>query len=61
MALAHFNMLICELLNKDLDIFLEEAPLIILDSKSAMCMYKIGGDTKHTSQIARIMDFVRTG
>ena len=35
MDLAHFRMLIHELLNKDQDIFLEEAPIVILDSKSA--------------------------
>ena len=39
----------------------EEAPLIVLDSKSAMCMDKNGRDTKHTRQIARIMNFVRNG
>ena len=31
MALAHFRMLIHELLNKDIDMVLEEAPLIVLD------------------------------
>ena len=36
MALAHFRMLINELLNKDTDIFPEEASLIVLDSKYAM-------------------------
>ena len=36
MSLAHFRMLIHELLNKDLDIVPEEYPLIFLDSKSAM-------------------------
>ena len=38
MSLAHFRMLINELLNKDPDIVPEEAPLIVLDSKSDMCM-----------------------
>ena len=61
MDLAHFSMLIHELLNKDPDIFPEEAPLIVLDSKSAMCMANNGKDTKHTRQIARIMHFVRNG
>ena len=37
----------------------EEAPLIVLDSKSAMCMAKNGKDTKHTRKIARRMHFVR--
>ena len=39
----------------------KEAPLIVLDSKSAICMAKNGGDTKHTRQIARIMHLVRNG
>ena len=42
MALAHFRILIHELLNKDPDIVPEEAPVIVLDSKSAMCMAKNG-------------------
>ena len=59
MALAHFRMLINELLNKDTDIFPEEDPLIVLDSKSDMCMDNNGKDTKHTRHIARRMHFVR--
>ena len=47
MALAHFRMLIHEFLNKDPYIVPEEFPLIVLDSKSAMCMAKNGKDTKH--------------
>ena len=46
MALAHFKMLIHELLIEDLDMVPKEAPLIVLDSKSAMCMAKNGKDTK---------------
>ena len=61
MALAHFRMLIHEFLNKDPDIVPEEAPLIVLDSKSAMCMAKNGKDTKHTRHIARKMHLVRNG
>ena len=61
MALAHFRMLIHELLNKDPDIVTEESPLIVLDSKYYMCMAKNGKDTKHTRHIARIMHFVRNG
>ena len=52
-------MLINELLNKDPDIVPEEAPLIILDSKSAMCIYKNDKDTKHTRHIASWMYFAR--
>ena len=61
MALANFRMLIHELLNKYPDIVPQEAPLIVLDSKSAMFMAKNGKDTKHTRHIARIMHFVRNG
>ena len=39
----------------------KEAPLIILDSKSAMCMANNGRDTKHTKHIARRMHLVRNG
>ena len=36
----------------------KEAPLIVLDSKSAMCIANNGKDTKHTRNIARIINFV---
>ena len=39
----------------------KEDSLIVLDSKSAMCMAKNGKDTKHTRHIARRMHFVRNG
>ena len=58
MALAQFRMLIHEFLNEDTDMVPKEAPLIVLDSKSAMCMAKNGKDTKHTRHIARRMHFV---
>ena len=61
MALSYFRMLIHELLNKDPDMVPKEAPLIVLDSKSAMCMAKNSRDTKHTRHIARRMHFVRNG
>ena len=61
MALAHFRMLIHELLNKDTEIFPEEALLIVLDSKYAMCMAKNGKDTRNTRHIARRMHLVRNG
>ena len=61
MDLAHFRMLINELLNKDTDIFLKEAPLVVLYSKSSMCMEKNGKDTKHTRHIAKIINFVQNG
>ena len=52
-------MLIHEFLNKDPDIVPEEAPLIVLDSKSAMCMAKNDKDTKYTSHIERRMHFCK--
>ena len=57
-TLAHFRILIHEILNKDPDIVPEETPIIILDSKSATCMAKNGTDTKHTSHITRRVHFV---
>ena len=53
MALAHFRILTHELLNKYPDIVPEEAPLILLDIKYAMCMAKNVYDTKHTWKISR--------
>ena len=61
MALANFRMLNHELLNTDPDLVPEQAPLIVLDSKSAICMANNGKDTKHTRHIARIMHFVSNG
>ena len=61
MALAHFRMLVHELLNEDPDMVPKEAPLIVLDSKSTMCMANNGKDTKHTRHITRRMFFVRNG
>ena len=61
MALAHFRMLVAELFNEDPDMVSKEAPLIVLDSKSAMCMANNGRDKKHTRHIARRMHFVRNG
>ena len=57
MSLAHFIMLIHELLNKDPDIVPKEFPMIVLDSKASMCMTKDDKDTKHTRNIARRMHF----
>ena len=61
MALAYFRMLIIELLNKDIDIVTEKAPLIILNSKSAVCMANNGKDNKHAINIARRVNLVRNG
>ena len=61
MALAHSRMLIHELLNEDPDMVPKEAPLVVLDSKSAMCMANNGKDTQHTRNIERRMHFIRNG
>ena len=61
MSLAHFRMLIHGLLNKDTNIVPEEAPLIILDRRSTVCMDKNGTYDKHTSHIYRRINFVRNG
>ena len=61
MYLSHFRMLIHELLSKDPDIFPWESSLIILDSKSAVCMAKNGKDANHTKHIAKSINFVRNG
>ena len=54
-------MLIHEFLIKDPDIIPEEAPLIILDIKSALCMANNNRDTKHTRHMTRRVHFVRNG
>ena len=54
-------MLAHEILNEDPDMVPKEDTLIVLDSKSAMCMAKNGKDTKHTRHIARRIYFVRNG
>ena len=61
MALAHCRVLNNELLNRDPDVVPEQAPLVILDLKSAVCMTKNSTDTKHTRNIDRRMQFVRNG
>ena len=58
MALANFRMLIHELLNKNPDIVPEEAPLIVLDIKSAMCMANNSKSDKHTRHISSRIHFV---
>ena len=60
-ALAHFRTLIHELLNKDPDIVPGEAPIIILYSNYAVCIYKNGKDANHTRHISRRVHFVRNG
>ena len=61
MALAYFRMLILELLNKYTYMVPDEAPLIVLYSKHAMCMSTNDKDTKNTRNIASRMHLVRNG
>ena len=61
MSLVYFRMMIHELLNKDPDIVPEEFPLIVLDSKSAMCIANNGKDTKHKRHIAMRVHLVKNG
>ena len=61
MALANFSMLIYEMLKKDPDIVTEESTLIILDSKSAVCIDKNVKDTKNTRNISIRVHLVRNG
>ena len=57
MELSHFSMLIHELLNKNIYIVSEEAPLIIFDRKSAVYIAKNGKGTKCTRHISKIVHF----
>ena len=61
MPLAHLRMPINEFLNKDTDIVPEAAPLIILDSKSSVCMANNGKGINHNRQIYRRVNFLRNG
>ena len=61
MDLSYFRMLIRKLLNRDLDIVPEGSPLIILDSKSDVCMNMNGKGTKHTMHVSRRAIFLRNG
>ena len=54
-------MLIHKFQNKDPYIVLEEAPLIVLDSKSTIYMANNGKYNNHTRQIERMMYFLRNG
>ena len=57
MALAHFRMLIHELLNKDPDIVPDKSPLIILNIKTDVCVDNNGKDAKYTRHISRRVHF----
>ena len=57
MSLANIRILVHEFFNKDPYIVPEEAPLIILDSKSAIFMAKNGKGANHTRHIYRIVHF----
>ena len=61
MALAHLRMLIHIFLNKDIDIVLEEAHIILFDKRSAFCMDNNGKYTKNTRHIYIRVHFVTNG
>ena len=61
MNLARLRVLIHDFLNKDTDIVPEEAPIIILDRNSNVCMSKNGKYTNHTRHFARRVHLVRDG
>ena len=46
-------------MNKDPDVIPEQASLIILDRKSAVCMSNNGKHTKHARHISILMHFVK--
>ena len=54
-------MVIHEFFNKYPYIIPEAAHLIVLDSKSDICMSKNGKDNKNTRHISRRINFVRNG
>ena len=53
MTLAHFSILNNELMKKEPYIVPEQASLIILDSKLAVCLSQNGKDIKHTKHLFR--------
>ena len=61
MDLAHFRIINNDLVNKDPDVVPYQAPLIILDSNSAVCVDNNGKDIKQNRHISRRMHFVRNG
>ena len=61
MALEHYRVLINELFKKYSYIVPEKSPIIILSSKSVVCMANNGKDNKHKRNIARRVQLVRNG
>ena len=59
MALANFRMLNIELLKKDLDMVPEQAPPIVLDRKSDICMTNNGLYNKQTIHISIRINLLR--
>ena len=49
------------MIKKDPDVVPEQAPIIILDIKSDVCMANNGKDTKHIRHISRIIHIVING
>ena len=61
MDLSNFRIPINYVLNKDMDVVLEQVSLIIFYSKSSVWMAKNGKYNKHIIHISRIMHFVING
>ena len=60
-VIESFRILDYNLLKKGQNVVPEQAPFIVLDTKSAICMAKTAKDTKHTIHVSRIIHFVRNG
>ena len=61
MSPEYFRMTNNKLLNNVPYLVPEQAPLLILDIKSDICMDNNGEETKHTSHFSRRTEFVRNG
>ena len=59
MALSHFRMLNNEVTKKDQDVVPYQAPLIVLDNMSEVCMYNNDKYNKQTIHISRKIHFVK--
>ena len=59
-SLAHLSILYNELMDKDPEVVPEQAPLVLLDRKSSVCMAKSIKGTKHTIHIYRRMCWTHT-
>ena len=49
------------MMNTDPDVVPDQSPIVLLDSKPAVCISTNGKDIKHTRQNSRRIHFVRNG